>query len=181
MEIVNLPEKELLEKWGHLLESTANIFTWTSPGELCRLAEYASRAIDICELGSYHGKSALVMSKANPNAQLLCIDNFENEGCELIMRENTKDVARRILVLKGTSSRLVGRADRFDFCFIDAGHLEPDVTADIANLRSFMKPGAVMSGHDWRKDMKDGVNRGVLNHFKLSQIVVHESIWAVQL
>ncbi len=181
MEIVDTPAEELIAKWGHLLLKTAHIFTWTSPGELCRLAEYASRANSICELGSYHGKSALTMALANPKATLTLIDNFENAGAELILRENLRRVLKQTLVVKGTSARLAKWAERFDFCFIDAGHLVDDVTADIAYLRPLMNTGAVMAGHDWNKDMKDGVNQGVLHHFPLARVIIHETLWAVQM
>lgn len=187
MEIVNTPAQELIDKWGHLLAATSKIFTWTSPGELCRLAEYASKATHICEVGSYHGKSALTMALANPKSWITCIDNFENAGCELILRDNLRNVnPDQIFIIKGTTERiknwpLFGAFPRYDFCFIDAGHLEPDVTADIAHLRPMMKPGSVMAGHDWNKDMEDGVNKGVLNHFTLDRVVIHETLWAVQL
>ncbi len=78
MEIINTPSKELIARWGHLLTITGKIFTWTSPGELARLAEYAFEAMNICEIGSYHGKSALIMAMANPHAQLTLIDNFDS-------------------------------------------------------------------------------------------------------
>lgn len=183
MEIVNTPPAELRARWGHLLAATQHVFTWTSPDELCRLAEYASKATSICEIGTYHGKSALFMGLANPQVTLTCIDNFENAGCELVCRDNLRPIAgHRLLILKGTSARLNAWPHPcFDFCFIDAGHLEPDVTADIKYLLPLMLPGSVMAGHDWSKDPSDGVNKGVLNHFGLDRVVVHETLWAVQL
>lgn len=181
MEIVNTPAPQLIAKWQHVLKAVQPIFTWTSPGELARLAEYASKATRICELGSYHGKSALTMGLANRRASITCIDNFENAGCEIILRDNLGPIIRNTLIVKGTSARLVKWSERFDFCFIDAGHLFEDVSTDIAHLLPLMLPGAVMSGHDWNKDMADGVNRGVLHHFPLSRVVVHETLWAVQL
>lgn len=180
MEIVNQPEKELLAKWSHLLEWTDGIFTWTSPGELCRLAEYASQAEQICEIGSFHGKSALVMSLANPNAYILCIDQPESKEALATLRTNLGK-RERVAIVPATSKCLMGAEKVYDFAFIDGGHLFDDVSGDIANLLPAMKPGAVISGHDWRADMKDGVNRGVLHHFKREQIIVHESLWAVQL
>lgn len=181
MEIVNTPREELIAKWQHVLNATRSIFTWTNPGELARLAEYASMATRICELGSYHGKSALTMGLANRKATLTCIDNFENAGCEIVLRGNLSPIIRNTLIVKGTSERLVKWGERFDFCFIDAGHLFENVRDDIAHLLPLMLPGSVMSGHDWNRDMADGVNRGVLHHFPLSRVVIHETLWAVQL
>ena len=183
MEIVNNSPKELMDRWGFLLTASSHIFTWTSPDELCRLAEYASHATSICEIGSYHGKSALTMALANVNASIACIDNFENADCELMLRENLRNVDHaRLMIIRGTSERLTAWGHPcFDFCFIDAGHLVDDVTADIANLLPLMKPGSVMAGHDWNRDMNDGVNQGVLKHFHLDRVVVHETLWAVKL
>lgn len=181
MEIVNQPEKELIAKWGHLLEWTDHIFTWTSPGELCRLAEYASHANQICEIGSYHGKSALVMSLANPLAYVLCIDLPESPEAIDKLRKNT-GTCDRVAVFEGTSKCLTSaKHPIYDFAFIDGGHKFEDVAGDIANLLTAMEPGSVIAGHDWRKDMNDGVNRGVLHHFDLKAITVHESLWAVKL
>lgn len=68
------------------------------------------------------------------------------------------------------------------FAFIDGGHLFDDVSGDIANLLPHMAPGAIISGHDWRhEDPNDGVNRGVLAHFRMEQLRFHESIWWVKL
>ena len=181
MEIVNQPEKELIAKWAHLLEWTDHIFTWTSPGELCRLAEYAAQASQICEIGSYHGKSALVMSLANPQAYILCIDLPESEEAMYKLRSNLADQPH-VHVISGRSTGLRSLpVPTYDFAFIDGGHLFEDVKGDIANLLPMMNPGSVISGHDWRKDMNDGVNRGVLHHFDLSRIVINESLWAVKL
>lgn len=181
MEIVNQPEKELIAKWAHLLEWTEGIFTWTSPGELCRLAEYAAQATQICEIGSYHGKSALVMSLANPQAYIFCIDQPESVEAWGTLQLNVAS-RERVGLFAGTSRCLQSATEPiYDFAFIDGGHLFEDVSADIAFLLPAMKPGAVIAGHDWRQDLGDGVNRGVLNHFLLSRVVVHESLWAVKL
>lgn len=185
MHLVNDAESALLSKWGHLLEWTSEIFTWTSPGELCRLVEYSSQAEHIVEIGSYHGKSALVMALANPGAEIVCVDNFENPGCEEIFRVNLKTQLEsgQVTVHKGTSAMLKKdyRAGLFDFSFIDAGHLEPDVTGDIIAVLPLMRPKGIMSGHDWRPNHpNDGVNVAVRKAFN-DRPVIHESIWAVQL
>lgn len=185
MHLVTDHEDVLLAKWGHLLEWTSEIFTWTSPGELCRLAEYAAQAERIVEIGSYHGKSALVMALANPNVEIVCVDNFENPGCEETFKKNLylQIESGQVTVHKGTSPLLTSRyaPAAFDFAFIDAGHLEPDVTQDIKSVYPLLKPGSVISGHDWRPKLpNDGVNVAVRKAFG-DKPVIFESIWAVQL
>lgn len=181
MEIPNLTPAELLAKWKHVLDATFDIFTWTSPVELCWLCEAASQARSIVEIGSYHGKSAVCMRLANPdpNTGITCLDIPESIRCSAILRANTSD--RGIAVYAMTSAQFKFSGKR-DFAFIDGGHLFDDVKTDIANLLPHMAAGAIISGHDWRhNNMDDGVNRGVLAHFKLEQIRFCESIWWVKL
>lgn len=177
---------QLLSRWSHVLEWTDEVFSWTSPEELCFLAELASRSRSILEVGSHHGKSALVMALANPNAKLICIDNCENEGTEEIFRKNlaVPIADKRLLFVKGTSEWLKDTPlnHQFEMAFIDAGHLEADVTADIANTLPHMAPGSILCGHDYRiNDPKDGVNLAVHAAFKSDQLGLFQSIWMVQL
>lgn len=183
MEPPNLTATELLAKWQHVLDRSFDVFSWTSIGELSWLAHMASQASEICEIGCYHGKSTRVMAMANPTARIMAIDRPQDERCWRILELNTDDM--RVLLRKGTSSEIlpITYPDRkFDLGFIDAGHLAEDVSGDIANLLPRMAPGGVISGHDWRhNDMNDGVNRGVLAHFRLEELRFWESIWFVKL
>lgn len=186
MDAPTLIPDELLTKWKHLSDQTANIFTWTSIRELCWLAECASRARGIIEIGSYHGRSAKVMALANPEARIVCIDNCENAEVKDVFSVNLRDQihAGKVSFIEATSDWLAQGPLTYpvDFCFIDGGHLEPDVTADIQNILPHMAPGAIMSGHDWRhENMADGVNLGVMANFKLEQVNFYESIWWVKL
>ncbi len=182
MKATKLSSRALWEKWAALIEMDRSIYTWTSDRELAWLAEMASQAKSICEIGTYHGRSALVMRKANPNAFIDCFDTFVDDGCEAICRHNMRNVEKGMtLLLNASSDRLQKWPRKFDFAFIDGGHLFEDVKRDIANLLPIMIPGSVISGHDWRTDMTDGVNRGVLAHFDRSQINTMESIWYIQL
>lgn len=185
MDAPQLTSAELLKKWQHVLDKTFDIFTWTSPGELCWLAECASRATTIFEIGCYHAKSTKTMALANSAAKMIACDLPESERCRKILIANLMSELERnqiYLHIGQSADAPWGILMRLaDFAFIDGGHLFDDVSGDIANLLPHMAPGAILSGHDWRTDMNDGVNRGVLAHFKMEQIRVFESIWFVKL
>lgn len=176
---------DLIKKWSLILVKTDAIPSWTSGHELAWLCEAATQAKKICEIGSYHGKSALCMALANPEAWMVCIDNCENPEVEATFAKNLLDqiVALKVFFVMGTSADLsFVMHSKFEFAFVDAGHQENDVSGDIANLLPHMAPGAILSGHDWRHhDMNDGVNRGVLAHFRLEELRFFESIWFVKL
>lgn len=183
MEIPDLNSHQLLDKWKHVIEQTTHVFSWTSYHELAFLCEVASQAKSICEIGSYHGKSALCMALANPKAKILCIDNCENTDVEETFGRNllSQIASGQVKFVKGTSDWLWGD-EEFDLCFIDAGHQFDDVKKDIGNLRLFMPVGSLMTGHDWRvNNPLDGVNRGVEVHFAKHRINVFHSIWHVKL
>ena len=174
-----LNREELLAKWKPTIEQAFDIFSWTSGHELAWLCEMATQACEIIEVGSYHGKSALCMRYANPRAGITCLDIPQDDRCRLILAANTIDQCIAVYEMTAQQFKFSGKRD---FAFVDAGHTEEDVSGDIAALLPHMAPGAIMSGHDWRTDnMQDGVNLGVLRHFKFEQVHTFESIWWVQL
>lgn len=184
MDFLGIERDALLAKWDWVLQLVEHVPSWTSGHELAALAEAASRATHICEIGSHHGKSALVMALANPAANILCIDNCENADTEPTFRKNLSAnlASGQLRFINGTSDWLNHHKlkKRFDLCFIDGGHLEPDVTADIKNLIPHMFPGSLIAGHDWRRDnMGDGVNVAVLKAFGMPR--AFESVWWVKL
>lgn len=184
MDFLGIERDALIAKWQWVLELVDHIPSWTSGHELAALCEAASRATHICEIGSHHGKSALVMALANPSAQIVCIDNCENADTEPTFKKNlaAQLESGQLRFVKGTSDWLKTAKMKkpFDLCFIDGGHLEHHVTADIANLKPRMAAGSLMLGHDWRaKDMNDGVNVAVMKAFGRPE--VFESVWSVRL
>lgn len=183
MEFLGIERDALLAKWQWVLELVDHIDSWTSGHELAALAEAASRATHICEIGSHHGKSALTMALANPAAKIICIDICENVDTETIFKKNLRAQIEsgQVQFVNGTSAWLFNRklGHGINLCFIDGGHLEHHVTADIAALLPHM-PEGLMLGHDWRPhDMNDGVNRAVLKAFGVPK--VFESVWSVRL
>ncbi len=148
---------ELYAKWKPTIDKTFDIFTWTSGHELAALCEFATRATSIVEVGSYHGKAG---TRA------------------LIFSGDTKAAS----FARTPFLPLLATRGPYDLGFVDGGHLEADVTADIQNLLPHMAPGAILAGHDWQHgNPLDGVNVAVEKAFDRHRIRVFETIWFVQL
>ena len=182
MNLPTLTREELIAKWGDTIHKTFDIFTWTSPGELAWLCEMAAQVDSIVEVGSYHGKSAKCMSLANPKADITCIDLPQDERCWEILSVNLRGSG--VQIFRGNTGDWLRslRPGGFKFAFIDGGHLEVDVTADIQNILPHMAPGAILAGHDWRHNNPlDGINVAVEKAFDKHRIRVFESIWHIQL
>lgn len=179
-----LTTSQLLEKWKHVVDAGEHIYTWTSKEELSALAELASRSTSICEIGSYHGRSALTMALANPACTLFCVDICDHADVEAVFAANLAGQRPgQVMFVKGTSVEVARPTSdvEFDGCFIDGGHLMEDVAEDIHYVRQRMKPGSLMVGHDWRQnDMNDGVNRAVIAAFG-QPTWVFQSLWMVRL
>jgi hypothetical protein len=179
MDLPTLSHAELLKKWQPTIDKAMDVWSWTSHHELAWLCDCASRANEIIEIGSYHGKSAACMALARAErGGITCLDIPQDRRCQAILAANAEHFGFSVYCMTSSQFKFSGKRD---FAFIDGGHLFEDVNGDIANLLPHMAPGSVLSGHDWRTDMTDGVNRGVLAHFPLEKIKVFESIWHVQL
>lgn len=179
----NVDREELFLKWAPIVtDATSHVKTWTSGHELAWLCELASRSNRIVEIGSYYGRSALCMALANPDLQLVCIDNCENEEVEDVFAKNLRDPISegRVHFRKGTSALLKDYHGMWDAGWIDAGHKFQDVYSDIENVLPHLFVDSILCGHDWSPtNPSEEVNQGVLAHFSPSQIKTFNSIWWV--
>lgn len=127
------------------------------------------RAPSVCEVGSWAGRSAIIMAQAG--AKVHCVDTWEGSandpGCKAydgkhgtpfeVFIKNTAG-----LDIKSTIGRSPVVADRFqdgefDIVYIDAEHDYKSVRADILAWRS--KAKHILAGHDYR--VFDGVKQAV--------------------
>lgn len=51
-----------------------------------------------------------------------------------------------------------------DFVYIDANHQDPFISQDIEGWSKKIRPGGIVSGHDYASDVKIAVNKYVLKH-----------------
>jgi predicted O-methyltransferase YrrM len=173
----------LLKKWASIINATENIWTWTNPLELSWLAEYATTINKLVEVGSYNGRSAKVMLLANPTLLLTSLDTWDDAGSfETYQKTLAPEIADgRVSFVRGNSQDNLAKLDPwFDGCFVDGGHLERLVKADIEGVLPLMKEGSLIAGHDYSVEQKNDVWRGVNSVLKDVKNPV-DSVWAYQL
>lgn len=135
---------------------------------LCRMLPDNAK---ILEIGSFNGSSAMVMGRAiqGRDSAIFCIDpwydylgqedfvDFDRERIadgSKIMQEfvkNTAFLGTQLKMLRGFSTdfatMLAGQD--FDLIFIDGAHDYASVRADIMIGLSALKPGGLLTGHDF--------------------------------
>jgi predicted O-methyltransferase YrrM len=149
---------------------------WLHDAEANRLFDIAealpNEAPVVVELGSWLGKSSVVLSQAlagKKGARLFCVDPFNADGEEA----STGDYQARKQQLKDelqevfrSNMRKHGRPELaeeicaysfdavkkwslpIDFLFIDASHDHEDVAQDFRDWSTFIKPGGYVAFHD---------------------------------
>jgi predicted O-methyltransferase YrrM len=96
--------------------------------------------------------------------------------------QRTKPFGERVRHLRMTSveaSSLVAGEPPFDLVFIDADHHHEFVLQDIDSWRPRVRPGGVLSGHDYQHKFP-GVHRAVADRFCLLDVgLADDSVWFV--
>lgn len=176
--------EDLTLKWRKELDAVKHINIFDTEGELAWLAEQASKATQILEIGCFHGASTKIMALANPKAQFLCLDAWDDAGSKETFEKNlTEEIeAGRLLHFQGPSFQGFDKVWELgfvpDFTFIDASHLYDDVKGDIKDTRAVQGTG-VIAGHDYRHNLpEDGVTRAAQEAFGSELYFPADSIWA---
>lgn len=133
------------------------------------------------EVGVSEGVYSEIICKANPQLKLYGIDPWEKYGNykkdiqASVLNEFYRTTLRRMSkypnyeIIKDYSSKAVGKfADQsLDFVYIDANHKDPYITEDITLWSKKIRPGGIISGHDYIRakretgDVISAVNRYV--------------------
>lgn len=139
------------------------------------LADRRDEPLDIVEIGSWEGRSAVFFMNYFPNARLTCIDTFEGSAehhtkekwsSQLSHIENRFDAnlaafADRIEKLKARSfeglAGLVTAGRRFDVAFIDGSHHSADVMSDAVLSWPMVRPGGlvIFDDYDWNQEIDE--------------------------
>lgn len=178
------------------LDAALAIQGWMKPVELRWLAEQASRARLVVEVGSWKGRSTRALGE-NVRGCVFAVDTWAGQADdsthvnrELAQRgraevygeflRNVGDLiaARRVIPVESTSIEAAEAFTRthglgvFDLVFLDGEHGYEGVRADIAAYLPLVRPGGLMAGHDFPKP---GVRRAVLERFK--EVSTEGAIW----
>lgn len=133
------------------------------------LYKYASRlnGATIVEVGSYAGRSTLVLSLASPTSTVYAIDPFKKDLPEDYrkvlkhFRQNIKGL--NVVHFRKTSLSVALHWDKpIDLIHIDGEHSYKSVKRDIKMWMPFVKKGGVMLFHDYEArqfGVRDAVNK----------------------
>lgn len=173
--------KELTTDW-----SSDNFETWAR-----LFGERRDEPLDVLEIGSWEGRSALFFLHYFPAARLTCVDTFtggaehvdgdspwagELPHVEQRFRANTAEFADRVRVLAEPSdaalARLAAEGARFDLVLVDGSHEADDVLADAEGSWALLRPRGwiVLDDYEWqgfpdpRRTPKPGIDAFLERH-----------------
>jgi len=126
---------------------------------IARFRQEHGRQPKVCEVGSWAGRSAIIMARAG--ATVTCVDTWEgsqnDDGCKAydgsrgtpfqVFLNNIKGLPIRAHVGRSPDSASEFKDGEFDIVYIDAEHDYESVKADIQAWKP--KAKHILAGHDW--------------------------------
>jgi len=158
------------------------------------------------EVGSLFGRSSYQIAQAINKGTLYCIDlwsgfkinsqftheenvkkNYPLNGsvCTLEAFLNNTSECKNIIPIKGMSPKIVGDwSQKIDFVFLDGSHTNPGDWYNIEFWLPKIKPGGILSGHDYRLERPNEYPDIIANVQRLEKELnqkvknpTHTSIW----
>jgi predicted O-methyltransferase YrrM len=136
------------------------------------LVHLRDRDIDVLEIGSFEGRSALFWLEFLRRCRLTCVDAFLSREVEDRFDRNTADYRDRIakLVMPSASAlpRLEQAGARFDLIYIDGSHRLMDVYRDSTLCWPLLKSGGILiwDDYEWTKPGRElDRPKPAINHF----------------
>lgn len=149
-----LPGPADTQRWFEGKELTADwlgakLATW-----LPVLAPMRTRAVNVLELGSYEGRSAIAFLEFLPLANVVTVDFFPDAEVEARCRRNLAPYGERATIMKGWGSgildELTNKKRQFDVAYIDAGKSAHGVLARSVLVWGLLKLDAIVIWDDLR-------------------------------
>lgn len=174
------------EKLALNLNRAKAIDGWMPDSELEILAMLAYNRGPILEIGSYKGRStaALIDNGLGP---VHCvdpwIDSYYDKGQHNVFGEFLENHSESLeagkLFINKMSFEEYKTSHKFELIFIDGHHGYDAVLHDIKKAKKLIKPGGIISGHDFHPVWM-GVMKAVLEEFS-DKINVSQTIWSTQI
>jgi predicted O-methyltransferase YrrM len=164
-----------------VLERASAIEGFTKVSELeflCDIAGAMPDGASVVEIGSFKGRSTVAICEgigAKPGVTVWAVDTFagdsdvveitggpvDQEAVEAEFARNTAGYDfLRVIVAESVAAAEQFDRESLDWVFIDADHSYEAVVADIAAWAPKLKPGGLLSGHDYgRAGVTDAVRR----------------------
>lgn len=155
------------------------------------------------ELGVYQGKMSGYLLEALPLLTLYMVDRWteyteeERKTSTGRMPKDSQDVfdtayemsvavaqkygRRAVIVQASTDDALDHVPHSLDFVFIDADHSYEACKNDILNWRDRVKPGGILSGHDYGRQSHPGVTKAVDEIFPGGVDTDVNGVWLVRM
>jgi SAM-dependent methyltransferase len=184
----------------------------TSRGDLNILYEWAKLVPEngvIVEIGSFLGRTAVALAEGAPaSTKIYCIDYFSDYFNKMLTKDNnfcgdddfwkigkiyntkeefvkfTKDYGNIIqLVLERPNKVYPYQGELIDLLFLDCAHYNPDDLMNIQYFKKFLKPNAVICGHDYHPRFPDVIkNVKILEIIYKTKAILYESnsMWAIR-
>ena len=148
---------------------------------------------NVLEIGAFEGQTTVFLAWLFPQAQITCIDPWQNynevssgmNDVKAVFDENTKNLKNRVRSIRGNSSRelprLITEGDKFDIIFIDGSHYYGDVMIDSQLSWRLLKPGGVLIWDDYlwrRKEYGKLVPKLAIDQFLTAYKGQYRSLWA---
>jgi predicted O-methyltransferase YrrM len=166
---------------------------------LCDIADAAMDTGPIVELGTFTGRSALLMAAAiNDPSRIYTIDNYQYTNGGRHRPTAAKNIARAkahgingVHFIKG-DTRVVPaelRGTTVAMLFIDSAHTVDQVARELDVWQPMLAPHAVIAFHDvghpkfeaYGSWVREWVNRGVESGFLMMDVIYVETLMAVRL
>lgn len=164
--------------------------------ELRWLARQARQAQTIIEVGCWQGRSTRALADHCPGVvyavdpwdgpyyrddgeiHKIQTDVYEQFAGHLADHLETGRVKPYKMTLQGFSRRMVrALKGSVDLVFIDGDHRQPAVEADIRTARRLLRPGGLLSGHDYGHRSWPGVQAAVDAAFGADTVQRCRHIW----
>jgi len=110
--------------------------------------------------------------------------------CDILRTFETELVARRVVLRIGDDVETLGQmpAEHLDWAYLDSSHQYGPTVRELAALRKVVKPGGIVSGHDWQPDpdhrhhgvckaVREAVDRGEFEMVLVDEPTIQ---WAVR-
>jgi hypothetical protein len=114
------------------------------------LEEFRNKSVNILEIGSAQGQSAIFFLRYLPHSRIVCIDLFPGRK---IFRRNLSEFGSRVAMMRGRSIIALDRLHNshvfFDLIYVDGSHARDDVMLDSLMAWRLLKLGGVLIWDDY--------------------------------
>lgn len=148
------------------IDRVATIPGWMRPEDADKLYELAATTRGpILEIGTYHGRSAVLMALARADAgidgHIYTIDVERASIAAAQTQARAHGVAETIVFIRGTSAAFVAAYPtlRPSLTFVDGDHARAGVEADLAALAPIVPERGVLLFHDFNDPLNDDPGR----------------------